>query len=348
MRGEKRLHVKTSTITDESKLISRNIIYFVPQASWDLPYFSTLPILVRALLLRIHSNVIHTHSIGQVHSDLASLLSFKKNLIYTVHGWRNAVNPIAQRLYGTYESIIPFFLKGADIITVLGSKSKEYVCSLLRDPILCKEKVAITPNGVDFYTIRRIIESTRSRNIEKEEKIFFCGRLVKTKGLIELLLAFKVLTKIDREIKLLIVGSGPLSFFVKSFINKYDLRNRVEFAEGALPWEKVISEYYSRASIFVLPSYSEGLPTVLLEAMAAEVPVVTTPVGDITDIVRHGETGILVEPGNIKALANAILTILQDKNLRKRIVSNALNIVRYYDWKVIANIFDNIYSQVIE
>jgi len=349
MGGKNELYVKTYTVADEVKLFSRNIVYFVPQASWNLPYFSTLPILVRLLLFKIHSNVIHTHSIGQVHSDLASLLSFKKRIIYTIHGWRNATNLIAQRLYSTYESIVPFFLKGADIITVLGNKSKEYVCSLLKDSILCKERVIITPNGVDFYAVRRIIESVGPRNIEKEGKnVLFVGRLVRTKGLIELLYAFKMLTKIDREIKLIIVGSGSLSSFVMSFISRYDLRNRVEFAEGVLPWEKVILKYYSRADVFVLPSYSEGLPTVLLEAMATGVPVVTTPVGDITDIVRHGETGILVKPGNIKMLAEAILTILQDKSLRKKIVSNALNTVRNYDWKVIANIFDNVYSRMIE
>ncbi|MEM1604677.1 MAG: glycosyltransferase family 4 protein [Fervidicoccaceae archaeon] len=349
MRSKNELYVKTYTVANGDKLISRNIVYFVPQASWNLPYFSTLPILVRSLLLKTHSNIIHTQSIGQVHSDLASLLSFKKSIIYTIHGWRNATSLIAQRMYITYESIVPFFLKGADIITVLGNKSKEYICSLLKDPILCKERVIITPNGVDFYAVRRIIESVRSRNIEKEGKnVLFVGRLVRTKGLIELLLAFKMLTKIDREIKLLIVGNGPLSSFVMSFISRHDLRNRVEFAEGVLPWEKVILEYYSRADVFVLPSYSEGLPTVLLEAMATGVPVVTTPVGDITDIVRHGETGILVKPGNIKMLAEAILTILQDKSLRKEIVSNALNTVRNYDWKVIANIFDNVYNRMIE
>jgi len=349
MRDKDSLHIKTYSISDDNKSISRDAVYLIPKAFSDLPYFSTIPILVRSLFLRTHANIIHTHSIGQIHSDMASLLSFKKPLIYTIHGWRNATNPIAQRLYGRYESIIPLFLRGADIITVLGSKSKKYICSLLGETSLCEKKVIITPNGVDFYTVRKLIKLAKSKNIQKEEKnILFVGRLVKTKGIIDLLIAFKVLSKIDHEIKLIICGDGSLKPFIKSFIDKYDLKERVELAGGIVPWERLILEYYSRAGILVLPSYSEGLPTVLLEAMVAEVPVITTPVGDVTDIIRHGETGILVEPGNIKALAEAILTILQDKNLKRKIISNALNIAKYYNWSVIANIFDKVYSEVIE
>jgi glycosyltransferase involved in cell wall biosynthesis len=348
MKNDSVLSIKIHLTTNEGKPISRNMIYLVPNTFFNLPYFSTLPILAKLTFLRMQTNLIHTHSFGQIHSDIASLLSFKKPLVYTIHGWKNATHPVAQSLYDIYEFIVPFFLKSADIITVLGSKSKKYVCSLLGEKSQCEKKVIIAPNGVDFHMVRKITELAKSKNIKKEEKtILFVGRLTKIKGIIDLLIAFKMLSRIDHETKLVIVGNGSLNSFLKSFIVKYDLLNRVEFVEGVLPWEKVIFKYYSRAGIFVLPSYSEGLPSVVLEAMAAEVPVITTPVGDITDLVRHGETGILVEPGNPKALADSLLMVLQDKTLRRKITENALKNVKYYDWRVRANIFDKIYAQLI-
>lgn len=348
MKNDSMLSIKIHFTTNEGKPVLRNMIYLVPNTFFNLPYFSTLPILAKLIFLRMQTNLIHTHSFGQSHSDIASLLSFKKPLVYTIHGWKNATHPVAQSLYDIYEFIVPFFLMSADIITVLGSNSKKYVCSLLGEKSQCEKKVIIAPNGVDFHMVRKITELAKSKNIKKEEKtILFVGRLTKLKGIIDLLIAFKMLSRIDLETKLVIVGNGSLNSFVKSFIDKYDLSNRVEFVEGVLPWEKVIFKYYSRAGIFVLPSYSEGLPSVVLEAMAAEVPVITTPVGDITDLVRHGETGILVEPGNPKALADSLLMVLQDKTLRRKITENALKNVKYYDWRVRANIFDKIYTQLI-
>jgi len=204
----------------------------------------------------------------------------------------------------------------------------------------------IAPNGVDFYTIRKLMELAKAKELRREEKmILYVGRLVKTKGVVDLLASFKVLSKIDTEAMLVIKGDGPLKLFIKNFINRYGLKERVKFIEGVLPWEKVIFDYYSKASVFVLPSYAEGLPTVILEAMSAEVPVITTPVGDIPDIIHHGETGIFVNPGDIKALTNSILTLLQDKGLRRKIISNALNVAMKHDWRFIVSIFDKIYGR---
>jgi len=346
MADKNYIHVKTYFTTNSDKLISQRVVYLVPKTFTALPYFSTLSILVKSLLLKTHTDIIHTHSLGQIHSDMSLLLKRKTPLVYTIHAWRNAENLIIQKLYNKYESIAPFFLKKADIITVLGNKSKEYVCSLLEETDLYKEKVVIAPNGVDFYTIRKLMELAKAKELRREEKmILYVGRLVKTKGVVDLLASFKVLSKIDTEAMLVIKGDGPLKLFIKNFINRYGLKERVKFIEGVLPWEKVIFDYYSKASVFVLPSYAEGLPTVILEAMSAEVPVITTPVGDIPDIIHHGETGIFVNPGDIKALTNSILTLLQDKGLRRKIISNALNVAMKHDWRFIVSIFDKIYGR---
>jgi glycosyltransferase involved in cell wall biosynthesis len=78
----------------------------------------------------------------------------------------------------------------------------------------------------------------------------------------------------------------------------------------------------STASIFVLPSYYEGLPMSVLEAMAWGVPVITTPVGGIPEVVRHGEEGVIVQPGDIVGLTAALRQLLDDESLRQRLGAN--------------------------
>jgi glycosyltransferase involved in cell wall biosynthesis len=97
--------------------------------------------------------------------------------------------------------------------------------------------------------------------------------------------------------------------------------------KGWLPTKEVIRAY-SRAAIFCLPSYSEGLPMVVLEAMALGLPVISTSVGGIPDIIVTGENGLLIAPGDVEALAGAIITLLRDSTLRFRLSQRAMGTVR--------------------
>jgi glycosyltransferase involved in cell wall biosynthesis len=105
-----------------------------------------------------------------------------------------------------------------------------------------------------------------------------------------------------------------------------------------------LREVYRSADVFCLPSYREGLPLAILEAMAFGLPVVATPVGGIPDVVVDGESGLLVEPGDPKALADAI-TRLADAELRMRIGSTAReHIWRLCDPAMLADRWHEIYA----
>lgn len=111
--------------------------------------------------------------------------------------------------------------------------------------------------------------------------------------------------------------------YLRTLIYKFDLQNNIKIMTEFTKYEE-IPKYMGAADVFVLPSISEGLGVVILEAQACGVPVIASRVGGIPDIIKHEYNGLLVEPGDIKALAESILRVLMDKDLRRKLSKGAL------------------------
>jgi glycosyltransferase involved in cell wall biosynthesis len=158
---------------------------------------------------------------------------------------------------------------------------------------------------------------------DKKESIYdvlFIGRLEKAKGVDVLFEAIKLLeTKYDRKLKVAIVGDGSLNEELKGIAERLNISESVEF----LGVRKDINDLMRKSKIFVLPSRWEGLPMVILEVMALGMPAVATKVGGIPEVIEDGKDGILVEPENPEELSNAIIRLLDNKELRSLISSNA-------------------------
>jgi glycosyltransferase involved in cell wall biosynthesis len=163
--------------------------------------------------------------------------------------------------------------------------------------------------------------------------ISYVGRLSRQKGLDTLVKAINQLQERLSLFKVYIVGDGELKPMLQNMVCEYGLEDKTTFT-GAIP---NVVDYYQRSRIIVMPSYYEGLPLVLLEAMACGVPVVASPVGGILDVLGPpvnpetaatgyaiAERGIFVEPGNVHALAAALYRLSTDKQLRERLSHNAL------------------------
>ena len=148
--------------------------------------------------------------------------------------------------------------------------------------------------------------------------LVYMGRLAKEKGLLDLLAAHRLLRSAGVEARLTIVGDGPLLG---------DLKERagtaVTFTGYVADWETQ-TRILDQADLFVFPSYSEGVPKVLLRAAARALPVVASNVGGIPDVVHDGRTGVLVEPGQPAALADAIRHLADDPDTYRSMSSASL------------------------
>jgi colanic acid/amylovoran biosynthesis glycosyltransferase len=148
------------------------------------------------------------------------------------------------------------------------------------------------------------------------------GRLIAKKGFVDLLRACRLLVEREKSFRCEIIGEGPLEQELREQIAQLDLQSCVELP-GAKPQHE-IREHLAAATAFVLPSVidpdggMDNLPTVIMEAMAAGLPVVSTSIGGIPEMVIENETGFLVPPDDVAALAGAIERLLDDIGLARR------------------------------
>lgn len=144
--------------------------------------------------------------------------------------------------------------------------------------------------------------------IPNEPRIVSVGRFCEQKGQIMLLQAISQLVSEGIELKLVLVGDGPMGDYIESFIKKHELSSYVELT-GSLSGEQV-REQISLARTFVLPSFMEGLPVVIMEAFALGRPVISTYVAGIPELVKNDINGWLVPAGSVDDLVNAIRSAL--------------------------------------
>ena len=157
-------------------------------------------------------------------------------------------------------------------------------------------------------------------------RVLLCvGRLSHEKGHADLIRAFPKIRELsgDPSLHLLLVGEGPERSRIEELCRSLNLTDFVTLAGQ----QDDINPYYGIADIFMLPSVSEGCPNVLLEAMAAGVPVVATAVGGVPEVATNGREAILVTKHDTAGLASAVVQLLKDRELRVRLVSFGREIV---------------------
>lgn len=148
-------------------------------------------------------------------------------------------------------------------------------------------------------------------------EILCVGRLVSSKGQRILIEAASRLVCAGRHVHFTFVGDGPDRFALEQLVSERALGRQVSFA-GAINQDDIQS-FYAAADIFALASFAEGIPVVLMEAMAMEVPCVATHINGIPELIRDGIDGLLVAPSDIEGLAAAIAFLIDDPSLRQTI-----------------------------
>lgn len=173
-------------------------------------------------------------------------------------------------------------------------------------------------------------------------RLMCVSRLIDRKGLDYLFQALAEMN--DPRVRLDIVGTGGREQRLKAKIRELGLETQVRFSGYKSALE--VAEHYHQADIFILPSLSESLAMVLLEAMSCGLPIIASDVGGIPEVVADGENGLLIPPGNVNAIIEAIHRLTNDSLLRSRISqNNPIKIQEQFTWKKIALNYQAIYNE---
>lgn len=188
--------------------------------------------------------------------------------------------------------------------------------------------ITVLRNAVDINRFKpsKNMEFRHNNKIyDNDILILFIGHLETFKGIFELLYSFHRIKLDHKNIKLMVVGEGHEEEKVRNIVSKYKLDNFVIFAGKVSP--ETIQNYYQMADIFTLPSYTEGLPLVVIEAMACGLPVVVSTVGGIPELVKDDVNGFLVPPKDKASLTKKLKKLVDDIDLREKFGRKALETV---------------------
>ncbi len=232
----------------------------------------------------------------------------------------------------------------AKAVVTISNYNRQYITDYCKNVV--GSKIKVIHCGVD------ISEYSWSERLAKNNVIVSVGRLTKMKGFDYLIKACGVIR--DRiDFKCLIIGDGPEYKYLLQLIDDYGLKDKV-FLKGVMD-NSELKEVMREAKVFVLPSVwdeeegQDGIPIVLMEAMASGIPVISTRISGIPELVEDRKTGILVEPGDTRILAEAIMEIMGDTQLCKKLLSNARKKVEMEfniskSAKLLAEVFTNGYQ----
>jgi len=263
--------------------------------------FSTVRAL-RSLVRSTNADVLHAHGYK---ADIYSRLAVRHReipLISTCHNWIDT--DVATRLYGYLDRLV---LRHFTRVVAVSAA----VRMRLIDSGVLKERVSIIRNGVEVHAFRSQERIARRLG---PLTMGFAGRLSIEKGAdLFLRIAGAVHEKLP-TVRFLIVGEGPERGRLNLLIEQLGLREFVSMPGRC----DDMPTFYASLDILVSSSRTEGLPMGLLEAMASRVPIVATDVGDVSSLVRDGETGFLVPSGELDRMENGIIELLQDESLRDR------------------------------
>jgi glycosyltransferase involved in cell wall biosynthesis len=202
---------------------------------------------------------------------------------------------------------------GARMMLCQSERWQEFACKALG---FAPEAAPVILNWTALPTLTRIGHARQPRSFDSPVRLLFLGWMDEEKGIQELLEACRALAP-TRRFTLAVAGEGNWSQHARSFVKIHDLGSVVSFS-GWLRGPDV-HQALDEADVLLLPSWSEGLPNSMVEAMAAGLAVVVSAVGSVPDVIADGENGLLVRPRDTVALTQTLARVLDDSELRWRL-----------------------------
>ncbi|WP_321516721.1 glycosyltransferase family 4 protein [Marinifilum fragile] len=254
-----------------------------------------------------------------------------KKIIYHIHGggFRDFYLESSKFIQGR----IRYVINSADLVICLSEKWKHFYSS------------AFKPKQIKILNNMIIPPINTERKLSNDKfRLLFLGLIGDNKGIFDLI---KIIAKNKRQfegkLELVIAGNGEVDRLTNT-ISKWKMQKIVHFKGWANEEKK--EELFRSSDAFILPSYKEGLPLSILEAMSYGLPIISSKVGGIPDLIHKGKNGILVIPGNQRAIKNAIVKLMTDKDICKNYSQNSTKaVVEFYPDRVLKSLF-SIYHEL--
>lgn len=313
--------IPISTVIDGSKLIK--LLCFI------YSYFKMLFHLLFNKIDIVHIHVASRKSLIRKAFYIRLAKLFRRKIILHIHGgdfhtfyWRKCNNRQRRK--------VTKILNYTDVIIALGDTWKSRISKL------CSSKIRVVNNSVEAE--EKNLYNPNSTNV------LFLGRLEKEKGIYDLLEAAQYVIKENKNINFILAGNGDLAE-VERIIKNMGIENNLK----PLGWVDCneVKELLKNTMTFVLPSYDEGMPMSILEAMSFGIPIVATDVGGIPEMVHSGENGFLIKPGNVQGLADSILHLSANCDERLRISNKNFSDVNekysnFINYKLLLQIYEEL------
>jgi glycosyltransferase involved in cell wall biosynthesis len=315
---------------------------------------------IKKLIRSFKPDIVHTHAAKP--GALGRLAAYSEEvpvILHTFHGhvFHSYFNPVKTRFFIQTER---FLAKRSDAIIAISEQQKKELVSDFR--IAPEEKTTVVPLGFDLDRFRIGQEEKRRKfrkefNLSDDEiAIGIIGRLVPVKNHYLFLKAIKhVFDKSSKKVKAFIIGDGETREDLQNLAREVNIPFSTEQSvEHVYPlvftsWRSDIDCINAGLDIICLTSLNEGTPVSLIEAQAANKPVVSTRVGGIADIVTEGETALLADVGDTEMFCDHILRLVQDDQLRTRLGENSFrHVMERFSYQRLVSDMSRLYYELLE
>lgn len=262
-------------------------------------------------------------------SIIPALLKKDKPLILKFHGDDGRIYPYKNNIY---RQITKYMIKRADHVIVVSNELKENILSLGGVP----EKVSVLGSGIDTSKFKPLdkINCRKGLSLPEEKTIFlYIGRLHKWKGISEII----EVAKKKREILFLFIGIGEIPVHPENCIFLGPVKH------------SFIREWIGASDCLLLPSYTEGLPNVLMESLSCERPAIASDVGGCPEIIDNMRSGLLIPPGNVNELFSAVEWMESHESDRHNMgLYGRQDMIKHYEHETLIDKLVNIHKNLLE
>lgn len=300
-------------------------------------------------IMKSDYDIIHSHVSGHSYVLFSAIVSRLKKIphIHTTHCcWTSGFRSLPGRIatWAVYKTLLPWMFRWTDKIVAITPWELEEIQKHGGK----KEKITVIPNGmagIFFKQVKKNRFRQRHGIPEDAKVVLFFGRLNPTKGTDKLAQAGKEILATRKDIHFVFVGPDE---GMKQKVSEIIAGEKNMHLLEPIRERENVAEMYQAADLYCLPSYREGLPLTLFEAMASGLPIVASPVNGVPYEMKDPENGLFVQYGDIEGLKKAILKILGEKKLWQKMSRANKERAKQYDWDIIAERYMAVYAEAIK